>query len=161
MRTSLAQLASFLACANLALASHEHSLGPRHLARRAITCSKTADCTAAGVSIPVNSHQFCSKKVCSFRESSFFSPHFRCSAAPSRPRLTLPLVECNKNYSLVSGACVKAVASTSASSSAAPSSTVKACSKIVDCKGETIPANSHQYCRSKICSFSKLWLAES
>ncbi|ORY89249.1 hypothetical protein BCR35DRAFT_312496 [Leucosporidium creatinivorum] len=128
MRYSLTQLASLLACAGVAFASHDSSLRPPHLSRRAVSCSKTADCTAAGVSIPSNSHQFCKSGSCSFK--------------------------CNTNYSLISGACVKTVTSTSTTSSAGPSSTIKSCSKTADCDGATIPANSHQYCRSKVCSFN-------
>ncbi|ORY83498.1 RlpA-like double-psi beta-barrel-protein domain-containing protein-containing protein [Leucosporidium creatinivorum] len=43
--------------------------------------------------------------------------------------------------------------SSATSSSAAPSSTSKTCAVTADCAGQTIPASSHQYCASKVCSF--------
>jgi len=158
MRISLSDVASLLACAGVVLAAHDSSLRPPHLSRRAVSCSKTADCTAAGVAIPSNSHQYCSSKVCSFSELTSFPCSSTTSSRLSACRSAMADSRCpgrNTNYSLLSGACVKSVTSTPTTSSAAPSSTIKSCSKTADCEGEMIPANSHQYCRSKLCSFSE------
>lgn len=123
MLSWFARVASLLACANVALASHTSSLGPLHLSRRAVSCSKTADCTAAGVPIPTNSHQFCMSGSCSFSGLHFFrfplyppSSVQRSNRVPTADSLC---TGCNTNYSLVSGACVKTVTSTTTTSSCA------------------------------------------
>ncbi|GAA6055505.1 hypothetical protein JCM3770_006292 [Rhodotorula araucariae] len=105
--------------------------------RTTISCTAASDCVAAAYAIPANSHYKCNKArgTCTYG--------------------------CNAGFALRGSSCTRTATSTTATatsktSGAGPTSAPITCSATVDCTAAKapIPANAHQLCKSKVCTWA-------